>query len=466
MAKAEKGKAGFNKFITPKEGGARKKEKIKQEKKAEKKEREDFFIEKKRKERADKKMMQEQQGAQLGSFKKKGRAPFNKSEQPSSGAGKYATKKPFDKTPAGDKPENKTPGKQAENRKPFTRPDSKPATQPRNSGIARTSVKPEDKERTKTDKPFTKDSDRKAPASFKPRENKKPFAAKDGADKEKKTFSRGLPYERKPLKQVAAAPAAKPSRPAKKAVAEGEVVTGMPLNKFLAHAGVTSRRDAVEIIKSAKVQVNGVQITEPGFKVQDTDTVTVNGKKLSRQKNLVYILLNKPKDFITTVEDPQGRKTVLDIIKTATTERVYPVGRLDRNTSGVLILTNDGDLAQQLTHPSFEVRKIYEAKLDKPLSKADFDKLLNGIELEDGIATADSLAYADAKDKSVIGIEIHNGRNRIVRRMFEHLGYEVKNLDRVMFANLTKKNVDRGKWRFLNEKEVRLLKYFNKSKQR
>jgi 23S rRNA pseudouridine2605 synthase len=200
-------------------------------------------------------------------------------------------------------------------------------------------------------------------------------------------------------------------------------------------------------------------------KIQEGDEVVANGKKVTTQHNLVYILLNKPKDFITTVDDPQGRKTVLDIVKTATNERIYPVGRLDRNTSGVLLLTNDGELAQHLTHPSFEVRKIYEAKLDKPLTKADFEKLLDGIELEDGKVHADSVAYADSKDKSIIGIEIHSGRNRVVRRMFEHLGYDVKGLDRVLFANLTKKNVERGKWRFLNDKEVRLLKFFNKSKQ-
>jgi 23S rRNA pseudouridine2605 synthase len=178
----------------------------------------------------------------------------------------------------------------------------------------------------------------------------------------------------------------------------------------------------------------------------------------------VYILLNKPKDFITTASDDKGRKTVMDIIKTATTERVYPVGRLDRNTTGVMLLTNDGDLAQQLTHPKFEIKKIYEAKLDKPMIKADLDQLVQGITLEDGFIAADAAAYADMSDKSVVGVEIHSGRNRIVRRMFEHLGYDVKNLDRVMFANLTKKNVDRGKWRYLNEKEVRLLKYFQKSK--
>jgi 23S rRNA pseudouridine2605 synthase len=174
-------------------------------------------------------------------------------------------------------------------------------------------------------------------------------------------------------------------------------------------------------------------------------------------------LLNKPKDYITTSDDPEGRKTVLDLLKGATTERIFPVGRLDRNTTGVLLLTNDGDLTQKLSHPSHEVRKIYEVKLDKPLGKLDFEKLLRGLNLEDGFVKADALAYADAKDKSIIGIELHSGRNRIVRRMFEYIGYDVKGLDRVMFGNLTKKNVDRGKWRFLTEKEIRLLKFMNSS---
>ncbi|HEX6428115.1 MAG TPA: pseudouridine synthase [Niastella sp.] len=237
----------------------------------------------------------------------------------------------------------------------------------------------------------------------------------------------------------------------------------MPLNKFIAHAGICSRRDAVEIVKSGKVIVNGAKILEPGHKVTDKDEIKVNGKMLFARRNLVYILLNKPKDFITTTEDPQGRKTVMDIVRNATPERVYPIGRLDRNTTGVLLLTNDGELAQKLSHPSYEIRKIYEVKLDKPLVKKDFDSLVNGITLEDGFIAPDLLAYADPKDKSVIGIEIHSGRNRIVRRIFEQLGYDVRNLDRVMYANLTKKNVDRGKWRFLTEKEVRLLKYLNSS---
>lgn len=238
----------------------------------------------------------------------------------------------------------------------------------------------------------------------------------------------------------------------------------MPLNKFLAHCGVCSRRDAVALINEKKVKVNGTIATEPGYKIQPTDEIVFNGKKLFITKNLVYILLNKPKDYITTTDDPQGRKTVLELIQKATTERVYPIGRLDRNTSGVLLLTNDGDLTQKLSHPSYEIKKIYEVKLDKVLAKGDFDKILKGIKLEDGEVQVDSLAYADSKDKSIIGIEIHSGRNRIVRRIFESLGYDVKGLDRVMYANLTKKNVERSKWRYLSDKEIRLLKYMNNSK--
>lgn len=238
----------------------------------------------------------------------------------------------------------------------------------------------------------------------------------------------------------------------------------MPLNKFLAHCGVCSRRDAVTIITQGSVKVNGAVATEPGYKVQQTDEIIYNGKILFVTKNLVYILLNKPKDYITTTDDPQGRKTVLELIKQATVERVYPIGRLDRNTSGVLLLTNDGDLTQKLSHPSYEITKIYEVKLDKPLTKADFDKVLTGLILEDGAVYVDSLAYSDPKDKSIIGIEIHSGRNRIVRRIFESMGYDVKGLDRVMYAGLTKKNVERSKWRYLSEKEIRVLKYMNESK--
>ena len=237
----------------------------------------------------------------------------------------------------------------------------------------------------------------------------------------------------------------------------------LPLNKYIAHGGICSRRDAAELIRQGKVTVNGKPVTEPGTKVMPTDLVKVNDKKVTISRNFVYILLNKPKDYITTTEDPQGRRTVLDLIRAATTERVYPVGRLDRNTSGVLLLTNDGDLSQKLAHPSHEIKKVYHVTLDKALTKADFDSIISGVTLDDGLAHVDVMAYADARDKTQIGLEIHSGRNRIVRRIFEHLGYDVRGLDRVMYAGLTKKNVQRGKWRFLNEREIRILKYLNSS---
>jgi 23S rRNA pseudouridine2605 synthase len=220
----------------------------------------------------------------------------------------------------------------------------------------------------------------------------------------------------------------------------------------------------VELVKSGKVKVNGEVVTEPGFKIAPTDAVIVNGKKAFPVKDLVYILLNKPKDYITTTDDERNRKTVLDLIKNASKEKVYPVGRLDRNTSGVLLLTNDGELTQKLTHPSNEIKKVYAVTLDRPLTKADFEAIAAGIQLEDGLAEVDAIGYTDTKDKTQIGVEIHSGKNRIVRRIFEHLKYDVKGLDRVIFAGLTKKNVDRGKWRFLNEKEVRDLKFFKKGK--
>lgn len=248
-----------------------------------------------------------------------------------------------------------------------------------------------------------------------------------------------------------------------KIILEKDVAEMMPLNKFIAHAGICGRREAVELIKESMISVNGTIIIEPGFKVSDKDLVKYKGKKISAKTTAVYILLNKPKDYITTSDDPKGRKTVLDLIKGATPERVYPVGRLDRNTTGVLLLTNDGDLAQKLTHPSYEIKKIYEVGLDKEISKKDFEKILNGITLDDGFIKADALSFLEAKDKKTLGIEIHSGRNRIVRRIFESLGYTVEKLDRVLFANLTKKNVNRGRWRMLNEKEVRLLKFMNKS---
>lgn len=232
----------------------------------------------------------------------------------------------------------------------------------------------------------------------------------------------------------------------------------MPLNKYIAHSGECSRRDAAELVKQGKVKVNGELILDPGYKVKDDDLVTLVGKKLKPTKDNAYILLNKPKGYITTNEDPQGRKTVMELLSNAGIERLFPVGRLDRDTSGLLLITNDGDLTQKLCHPSFNVKKVYHVTLDKPLTKADFEKIVEGVELEDGKAIVDEIAYLEVKNE--IGLEIHSGKNRIVRRIFESLGYVVEKLDRMMYAGLTKKNLPRGKWRHLDPREVVLLKHF------
>lgn len=232
----------------------------------------------------------------------------------------------------------------------------------------------------------------------------------------------------------------------------------MPLNKYIAHSGECSRRDAAELVRQGKAKVNGELITDPGHKVNATDKITLSGKKLTPQKGLVYILLNKPKGFITTNEDEKGRKTVMDLIGNAGVGRVFSIGRLDRATTGLLLLTNDGALAQKLSHPSHDVKKVYHVTLDKPLTQADFEKVMAGMELEDGKAEVDEMAYLEKKNE--LGLEIHSGKNRIVRRIFESLGYVVEKLDRMMYAGLTKKNLPRGKWRFLDEREIVLLKHF------
>ncbi|MEO5682271.1 MAG: pseudouridine synthase [Chitinophagaceae bacterium] len=302
------------------------------------------------------------------------------------------------------------------------------------------------------------------PTNTKQEPEKKIRVPKPGSLEEKKMLAALQLNEGKPgikSSQDAKQPAAGTPAPENDGKLKTKNTDLMPLNKYVAHSGICSRRDAADLIRKGDVTVNDVIIKEPGTKVSQKDTITIKGKKITPSKNLVYILLNKPKDYITTLDDPEGRKTVLDLIKRATDERVYPVGRLDRNTSGVLLITNDGDLAQTLSHPSNLIKKIYEVRLDKALTKADFDKLVQGLQLEDGFIAPDSLGYVDPKDKTIIGIEIHSGRNRIVRRIFEHLGYDVRNLDRVMYAGLTKKNVQRSKWRFLTEKEVRILRHFN-----
>ncbi|MFT6939929.1 MAG: 23S rRNA pseudouridine2605 synthase [Cyclobacteriaceae bacterium] len=270
---------------------------------------------------------------------------------------------------------------------------------------------------------------------------------KDQVTDESKKRSPAKVYEGKPVKNTG-----------KKVKQEEPVDPNEPirLNRFIANAGICSRREADQLIADGKVKVNGKAVLELGVKVTRSDKVEYMGKKLSAEKP-VYVLLNKPKDFITTTSDPKNRKTVMNLVAKAGPERIYPVGRLDRQTTGLLLFTNDGDLAKRLMHPSHRIKKIYQVDLDKPITSQDFESILQGLKLDDGVATVDQLAILDG-DNSKLGIEIHIGRNRIVRRIFEHLGYTVERLDRVMIGGLTKKDLPRGNFRHLKPREVQNLK--------
>ncbi|MDR1023784.1 MAG: pseudouridine synthase [Prevotellaceae bacterium] len=293
---------------------------------------------------------------------------------------------------------------------------------------------------------------------------RKPYGAKDEKPYVRKPYGAKdeKPYARKPYgaKEDYAPRSSDRPRAAKKPFREIQVKEpNMPvrLNKFIANSGVCSRREADEYIQNGEITVNGEVVTVLGTKVLSTDEIRWNGDKLSGEKR-VYLVLNKPKGYVTTVEDPHADKTVMDLIVGACSERVYPVGRLDKNTTGVLLFTNDGELTKTLTHPSYSKRKVYQVTLDKTLKKPDMEQLVAGVELEDGVALADEVGYTNMEDKTEVGLEIHSGRNRVVRRMFEALGYEVKKLDRVYFAGLTKKSLERGKWRLLSPKEISMLK--------
>ncbi|MGB5977058.1 MAG: pseudouridine synthase, partial [Cyclobacteriaceae bacterium] len=239
--------------------------------------------------------------------------------------------------------------------------------------------------------------------------------------------------------------------------AEEKKDAGVRLNKYIANAGICSRREADKLIAAGDIKVNKKVVTEMGYKVQPGDKVTYKGRGLKNEKP-VYVLLNKPKDFITTTDDPHDRRTVMDLVKQSGDERIFPIGRLDRQTTGLLLLTNDGELAEKLAHPSNNIKKVYQVDLDKPITENDFLAIQEGIKLDDGQVEVDEVVVLD-KDRQILGLEIHIGRNRIVRRLFEHLGYTVVKLDRVFYAGLTKKDLPRGKWRYLSEKEVVRLKY-------
>ena len=241
---------------------------------------------------------------------------------------------------------------------------------------------------------------------------------------------------------------------------ENTSVVGMRLNKYVAHCGVCSRRQAAELVKKGEILVNDEVEINPGYQIQEGDVVKYNGKVIELEVKKVYVLLNKPKDVITTVKDDRGRKTVIDIIGERVKERIYPVGRLDRATTGLLLLTNDGDLATKLAHPKHDVKKFYHVVLNKPVRREDLEKIRNGIELEEGVAIVDGIDYVKDAGRNEIGIELHLGWNRVIRRLFEEVGYKVIRLDRTYFAGLTKKNLSRGRFRFLTEKEVIMLKHF------
>ncbi|HNU42576.1 MAG TPA: pseudouridine synthase [Cyclobacteriaceae bacterium] len=296
------------------------------------------------------------------------------------------------------------------------------------------------------------DSRSGGPARF----TKKPYGRKQDNEGDKDSSSNyGLPYKRKPYNKLRDVTSPKRKSKTDTPKTDSDLIR---LNKFIANSGVGSRREADELIKMGLITVNGAVVTEMGHKVKVTDDVRYEGKKL-KAEDPVYVLLNKPKGFITTTDDPQERKTVMNLVASASKARIYPVGRLDRNTTGLLLLTNDGDLADKLTHPSYNVKKIYKVELDKPITKNDFQKIKDGVYLEEGRAMVDDLAIIEGDNKTV-GIELHIGWNRIVRRIFESLGYVVEKLDRVVYAGLDKKDLGRGEWRFLKPEEVIKLKHF------
>lgn len=328
--------------------------------------------------------------------------------------------------------------------------------------------------------PNSKRSSRREAAEEEDKKEKKPFKKFEKKPFEKKKFDRGPKMgDQKEGRSFASKPRFKDESVGEERIRrprlKGKPSAGRPapasqkrtdadvhetrLNKYIASSGVCSRREADKLISEGMISINGEVVTQLGTKVQPGDEVRYAGEKLVFER-YIYILLNKPKDFITTVDDPQGRRTVMELVQNHITERIYPVGRLDKNTTGLLLLTNDGDLAKKLTHPSHGVRKIYHVHTDKPVSKAEMKQLAEeGIELEDGLAKFDAIAYVgDGENKKELGVELHSGKNRIVRRMFEGLGYRVAKLDRVSFAGLTKKNILRGKFRHLNEREIGMLK--------
>jgi 23S rRNA pseudouridine2605 synthase len=399
----------------------------------------------KREERGDRPAFNKPFDREKRNFDKPYEKREERSDRPDRGGDKPAFKKPYDK-PYGEKRSFDKPFEKREDR------GDRPAFN-----------KPFDREKRNFDKPYERRDERSGPPTYnRPFDgDKRPRNAEQSDDNEKR--SRAEDGERRRVGDLKEAPRydfrQAEERYARKS--KNEPVKAyderIRLNKYIANAGLCSRREADELIETGQITVNSQVVSELGYRVNPGEVVKYGNRVLNPEK-MVYILVNKPKDYITTTDDPEGRHTVMELIAGACKERVYPVGRLDRNTTGLLLLTNDGELAEKLMHPSNEVHKIYQVEIDKPITTEDFDKIKEGMELEDGFIKPDDLALV-TPDAMVVGIEIHSGRNRIVRRIFESLGYEVLKLDRTVYAGLTKKEVPRGKWRFLNEKEVVKLKY-------
>ncbi|MFB0499030.1 23S rRNA pseudouridine2605 synthase [Mucilaginibacter sp. OAE612] len=400
----------------------------------------------------------------------------------SSGAKRSGAKpRPYSGRPASDsddRPKRNFGGDSAGERKSFSggprkpysgRPTTGDNDRPKRSfgGEAQGEKKPYSSPRTRSSASFegkpkrSFGGDAGGERKFAPRGTEGSFKKREGGFKEKSPFGERpahRPHDRENQQDAPKTMRSRKNSPAKKSEDDGLI----RLNRYISNAGICSRRKADELITAGVVSVNGEVVTELGTKVDPfKDTIKYNGETLKREK-MVYVLLNKPKDYITTTDDPQERRTVMHLVEKASRERIYPVGRLDRNTTGLLLMTNDGDLADKLSHPRNSITKLYQVELSKSLTQGDLNKLTFGLELEDGVIKPDAVSYVAGGSKREVGIQIHSGKNRIVRRMFEHLGYEVVKLDRVVYANLTKKDLPRGRWRYLDEKEVIQLKHLMK----
>ena len=396
------------------------------------------------------------------------RKPFNRNNREGGERRSFGDRKPFD---GERKPFNREGGERKPyhggERKPFGRTENPTRTPykgdnrwdrhaaPKVEGSEESTTPRDENPTARIERRYEARTERFADRGERPEGSRNPRYSDRETFKSRSRFDAGPAYE--PQYKLDRYKERAPSKIQKKIAQTDRRSDEIRLNRYIANAGICSRRDADKLIEAGEIKVNNKVITEMGYQVKPTDIVKYGNRKLNREKP-VYLLLNKPKDFLTTTEDPNDRKTVMELVKNATESRIYPVGRLDRNTTGLLLITNDGELADKLTHPSNEIEKIYQAELDKPLTDEDFEKIKAGLTLEDGEIKVDDLAKV-TPDGYVIGVKIHSGKNRIVRRIFEHLGYEVTKLDRTTFAGLTKKDLPRGSWRFLTERELVKLKY-------